>query len=274
MLYRVPRRRTRRRESVGWQLGHVERSTLGAVRGHNIVITSLSPSLFSRSALATLVSETLRTFPGIRLCFSLGIGGGVPSPSHNIRQGDVVVVSSHARHGDMIQLEISRDFGYRLVETPLELPKILGKAVSKLQSRHQYEEPAFWDLSGCITDRQTCFSTTWGRLGSSLRLSLSPRAYRLRLLLWRFKPDNSTKGSTCIWRTCHPLWMDCVNKSGHEGQCVERRMRHISTIEPSCRSIHSQPCSASPNSAVKRRRNSSHTFGCLGLDFRVVARVD
>ena len=55
---------------------------------------------------------------------------------------------------------------------------------------------------------------------------------------------------------------------------VERRMRHISTIEPSCRSIQSQPCSASPDSAVKRRRNSSHTLGCLGLDFRVVARVD
>ncbi len=41
----------------------------------------------------------LRTFPNVRICLMVGIGGGAPSPKHDIRLGDIVVSAPRDGHG-------------------------------------------------------------------------------------------------------------------------------------------------------------------------------
>jgi nucleoside phosphorylase len=64
--------------------------TLGKISGHNVVVTCL-PAGVSGTAAATLVSQMQSTFPGIRFGLTVGIGGGVPSKTNDIRLGDVVI---------------------------------------------------------------------------------------------------------------------------------------------------------------------------------------
>jgi nucleoside phosphorylase len=64
---------------------------LGEIAGHNIVIVGM-PQTGNCSA-ATVMAHARWTFPNLRFCLLVGIGGGVPVTTDNgrIRLGDVVV---------------------------------------------------------------------------------------------------------------------------------------------------------------------------------------
>ncbi|PFH61505.1 hypothetical protein XA68_17162 [Ophiocordyceps unilateralis] len=58
----------------------------GRIGAHNVVMT-------------TAADGVLGSFPNIRVCLMVGIGGGVPSERHDIRLGDVVIGVPTDRHG-------------------------------------------------------------------------------------------------------------------------------------------------------------------------------
>ena len=71
--------------------------TLGRINGHNVVIACLPSGVYGTTS-ATAVGLTMRcTFPNIQFGVIVGIGGGVPCNSADIRLGDVVV--SHPTRG-------------------------------------------------------------------------------------------------------------------------------------------------------------------------------
>lgn len=72
--------------------GHDRNSyTFGEISGHNVVLTCLPYGVYGTNAAGAVAEQMLSTFSSIRFGLMVGIGGGVPSPSADIRLGDVVV---------------------------------------------------------------------------------------------------------------------------------------------------------------------------------------
>ncbi|PYH37666.1 Pfs, NB-ARC and ankyrin domain protein [Aspergillus neoniger CBS 115656] len=65
--------------------------TLGSIGRHNIVIACLPAGIYGTTSAATVASNMFISFGSIRHLVMVGIGGGVPSASVDIRLGDVVV---------------------------------------------------------------------------------------------------------------------------------------------------------------------------------------
>jgi nucleoside phosphorylase len=65
--------------------------TLGAIGRHNVVIACLPVSQYGTINATNVLTNLTRTFPSVRACLMVGVGGGVPSQMNDIRLGDVVV---------------------------------------------------------------------------------------------------------------------------------------------------------------------------------------
>jgi nucleoside phosphorylase len=115
--------------------------TLGSIGLHNITIACL-PSGVIGTVSATRVAERMRaTFSSLRFVLMVGIGGGVPSSSHDIRLGDVVVSKPGESPGGVIQYDFGKTVQEgRFVQTGFlsKPPDVLLKAVCSLQAQHMY----------------------------------------------------------------------------------------------------------------------------------------
>jgi nucleoside phosphorylase len=65
--------------------------TLGKVGKHNVVIAVLPDGEYGTSSAASVARDMLHSFPNIRIGLMVGIGGGAPSPKHDIRLNDIIV---------------------------------------------------------------------------------------------------------------------------------------------------------------------------------------
>lgn len=63
---------------------------LGDINRHNVVIACLPEGQYGTNNAAIVMTNMKRTFPAIRACLMVGIGGGVPSKA-DVRLGDIVV---------------------------------------------------------------------------------------------------------------------------------------------------------------------------------------
>jgi hypothetical protein len=70
--------------------------TLGRIGGTSVVITCMGD--MGTENAATLANNMKWNFRSLRVLLLVGIGGGVPSGSHDIRLGDVVVGTEIIRH--------------------------------------------------------------------------------------------------------------------------------------------------------------------------------
>jgi nucleoside phosphorylase len=114
--------------------------TLGDVSGHNVVITCLPSGIYGTTSAATVLAHMTSTFPSLRFGLMVGIGGGVPGGSTDVRLGDVVVSMPTATSGGVIQY----DYGKTLCNGRLQRtgslnkpPQILLAAVSHIRSDYK-----------------------------------------------------------------------------------------------------------------------------------------
>lgn len=117
--------------------------TLGKIGQHNVVTACLPAGGTGKASAATVAANMMRSFP-IRIGLMVGIGGGVPSKSRDIRLGDVVVSQPTEQHGGVVQW----DFGkmekggiFRRTGMLNKPPAVLLTALAGLQARHEVEEP-------------------------------------------------------------------------------------------------------------------------------------
>ncbi|OAQ97794.1 hypothetical protein LLEC1_02182 [Akanthomyces lecanii] len=106
---------------------------LGRIAGHNVVIVCLPSGYYGNNNAATVSSHMRRTFPSIRLCLMVGIGGGMPAKV-DIRLGDVVVGEGVLQH------DIGKTVnGGNLTRTGhvTRPPQELLTAVAKLRASHE-----------------------------------------------------------------------------------------------------------------------------------------
>lgn len=78
---------------------------LGSINGHNIVIAGLPTAGNCRAA--TVATQMRMTFPNLKYCLLVGIGGGVPTVTEAglIGLGDVVVSEPSGTHSGAIQYD-------------------------------------------------------------------------------------------------------------------------------------------------------------------------
>ncbi|KOC13588.1 kinesin light chain 1 and [Aspergillus flavus AF70] len=111
--------------------------TLGSVGSHNVVVAALPSGVYGTISASAVVSHMVSTYSKIRFGLMVGIGGGVPSKSADIRLGDVVISKPTATSTGVIQYDYGktlRDGRFQHTGSLNKPPPVLLKAMSQLES--------------------------------------------------------------------------------------------------------------------------------------------
>ncbi|KAG6988664.1 hypothetical protein FocnCong_v001799 [Fusarium oxysporum f. sp. conglutinans] len=114
--------------------------TLGKIGKHNVVIAVLPHGEYGISSAAGVAKDMLHSFPNVRFGLMVGIGGGAPTPEHDIRLGDVVVSASGHGKGGVFQYDFGKAVqGQEFQETGFlnQPPTILRTAVHGLLTQYK-----------------------------------------------------------------------------------------------------------------------------------------
>ncbi|KAL7755413.1 hypothetical protein ACKLNR_014511 [Fusarium oxysporum f. sp. zingiberi] len=114
--------------------------TLGRIGTHNVVIAVLPHGEYGTSSAAGVAKDMLHSFPNVRFGLMVGIGGGAPTPEHDIRLGDVVVSASGHGKGGVFQYDFGKAVqGQEFQETGFlnQPPTILRTAVHGLLTQYK-----------------------------------------------------------------------------------------------------------------------------------------
>jgi nucleoside phosphorylase len=114
---------------------------LGRISQHNVAIACLAEyGTVSAAKAATMMQFN---FPSIRFGLMVGIGGGIPSASADIRLGDIVVSAPTEKEPGVVQYDLGRvekggDFQRK--GTLNKPPVLLLSAVKAMQAKYALEE--------------------------------------------------------------------------------------------------------------------------------------
>ncbi|KAF4415639.1 ankyrin repeat domain-containing protein [Fusarium austroafricanum] len=113
---------------------------LGRIGNHNIVIAVLPDKEYGTAVAAAVARDMLHSFPNIRIGLMVGIGGGAPTPNHDIRLGDIVVSSRNGGKGGVFQYDFGKTIQNRSFQETGFLdqpPTVLRAAVNALKGRYE-----------------------------------------------------------------------------------------------------------------------------------------
>lgn len=134
---------------------------LGRTGQHNVVIAIL-PEWASVINPGTIgVRHMILRFPNMRVSLIVGIGGGVPSPKHDIRLGDIVVGVNGVHQYDYGMTTQRRKWHQDvLIEQP---PASLCAAVTRLKATHELEGHRMEVAVGTILEQRPPLRERFGR---------------------------------------------------------------------------------------------------------------
>ncbi|KAG4269316.1 AGC/PKA protein kinase [Fusarium proliferatum] len=131
--------------------------TLGSVGNHSVVIACLPKGKIGNVSAATVATNMVSTFPNIRFCLMVGIGGGIPP---KVRLGDVVVSTPVGAFPGVVQYDLGKAHQGGTFERTGSLnspPNSLLAALTMVESEH--------DLTGSrIPDYLKELEQKWPRL--------------------------------------------------------------------------------------------------------------
>ena len=116
--------------------------TLGKFGKHNVVIAVLPDGEYGISSAASVAKDMLHSFPNVRISLMVGIGGGAPSPKHDIRLGDIVVSAPRDGKGGVFQYDFGKtvqDQSFQPTGFLNQPPAVLRAAVNGLKARYESE---------------------------------------------------------------------------------------------------------------------------------------
>lgn len=114
--------------------------TLGHIGVHNIVVACMGLGVYGTTSAAVVAIQLLSSFRSIRFGLMVGIGGGAPTKSADIRLGDVVVSKPTGGHGGVVQYDYGktiRDGEFKRTGMLNKSPQALLTALSRLQSAYK-----------------------------------------------------------------------------------------------------------------------------------------
>ncbi|KAH7231086.1 hypothetical protein BKA59DRAFT_322137 [Fusarium tricinctum] len=113
---------------------------LGRIGSHNIVIAVLPDGEYGTAVAAAVARDMLGSFPNIRIGLLVGVGGGAPSPNHDIRLGDIVVSSRNGGKGGVFQYDFGKTIqnqSFQETQVLDQPPTVLRTAVSALKAKYE-----------------------------------------------------------------------------------------------------------------------------------------
>jgi nucleoside phosphorylase len=116
--------------------------TLGRIGRHNVVLSVLPLGSYGTSSAARVAEGMLHSFPNVRIGLMVGIGGGAPSPNHDIRLGDIVVSIPFNGKGGVIQYDFGKTIQgqcFQLTGFLDQSPTVLRAAVNGLRAQYESE---------------------------------------------------------------------------------------------------------------------------------------
>lgn len=116
--------------------------TLGKIKNHNVVISVLPMGEYGLSSATQVAVSMMHAFPNIRVALMVGIGGGAPSPKHDIRLGDIVVGTPSNGQGGILQYDFGKVIqGQDFKKTGFhnQAPTLLRGAVNGLAADYDME---------------------------------------------------------------------------------------------------------------------------------------
>ena len=114
--------------------------TLGRISKHNVVIAVLPGGEYGTASAASVATNMVNSFHNIRIGLMVGIGGGVPSESHDIRLGDVVVSAPRDGESGLFQYDFGKsiqDQSFQHTRFLNQPPAILRAAISGIRSQYE-----------------------------------------------------------------------------------------------------------------------------------------
>ncbi|KAF5722082.1 hypothetical protein FMUND_3173 [Fusarium mundagurra] len=114
--------------------------SFGRMGRHDVVVASLPRAEYGIAPAASVARDMLRTFPNIRVGLMVGIGGGAPSPEHDVRLGDVVVSVPSGDKGGVIHHNRGKTVQqqeFQLTGSLNQPPQLLLTAVGSLESHYE-----------------------------------------------------------------------------------------------------------------------------------------
>lgn len=119
---------------------------LGRVGRHNVVIAVLPDGEYGIASAAIVARDMLHSFPNIRIGLMVGIGGGAPSPKHDIRLGDIVVSAPRDGRGGVFQYDFGKTIQDQSFQTTGFLnqpPVVLRTAMHGLKASYEIDGHQF-----------------------------------------------------------------------------------------------------------------------------------
>jgi nucleoside phosphorylase len=117
--------------------------TLGRVGEHNVVIGTLPDGEYGIAAATGVARDMMHNFPNVRIGLMVGVGGGVPSPKHDIRLGDIVVSAPRDGRGGVFQYDFGKTVqGESFQNTKFldQPPMVLRGAVAGLRAQYEIDD--------------------------------------------------------------------------------------------------------------------------------------
>ncbi|KAF4553918.1 Ankyrin repeat-containing protein 26 [Elsinoe fawcettii] len=112
--------------------------TSGRIGDHNVIVVCLPAGSMGKSHAAVAATQMTRSFR-IKMALLVGVGGGVPSKTHDVRLGDVVVSQPSGKFGGLVEWDFGkteRDGIFSRTGSLNRPPTALLNALSALRARH------------------------------------------------------------------------------------------------------------------------------------------
>ncbi|KAI3326598.1 hypothetical protein HD806DRAFT_520391 [Xylariaceae sp. AK1471] len=138
----------------------------GRIGQHNVIIATMPEGMYGTASTSRTVSNLIRSFPNIRFCLSVGIGGGVPSERHDIRLGDVAVSMPQGANSGVIQWDFGKAIQngeFRRTGSFDAPPVLLRSAVSKLRADHEINGHSINEKIDVALQRYPRLRSSYGR---------------------------------------------------------------------------------------------------------------
>ncbi|KAF6806344.1 G-protein beta WD-40 repeats containing [Colletotrichum sojae] len=107
---------------------------LGRIGKHNVVVAVLPDGEYGESS-AAVVARDLHSFPNVRVGLMVGVGGGAPSPDHDVRLGDVVVSSPRDGYGGVFQYDFGKSIQGRDFADFEQYGSSIGEAIEEVLAK-------------------------------------------------------------------------------------------------------------------------------------------
>lgn len=135
--------------------GELNRYICGRMSGHNVVISYLPQGSQGIGAAAVVATNLKRTFRNATLRLLVGIGGGVPSATTDLRLGDVVVSMPSGVDGGVVQYDLGKETTRRFVRKGFLEPPLTSwrTSVVEMQSDHRIKDNRIATLLAEMIDK-------------------------------------------------------------------------------------------------------------------------